>query len=175
MAKRKVVLARRAWRLACMAVLWAKRHSKFKCRLMVDLHLALASHLRSLRAGGHSYGLQYGELREGDRELSFDETPTFRFKLRRPRFPCIDPGAASDDDRYGDDDVAVDDDDDDDDEDEEEEEVLDECERVSGHHDQEGGVDRKAEEFIAKFYKEMRLQRQISLLQYNEMLQRGVN
>ncbi|XP_057829400.1 uncharacterized protein LOC131040479 [Cryptomeria japonica] len=35
--------------------------------------------------------------------------------------------------------------------------------------------DRKAEEFIAKFYNQMKFQRQISLLQYEEMLARGAN
>ena len=32
------------------------------------------------------------------------------------------------------------------------------------------GIDGKAEEFIANFYQQMRLQRQISYLQYNQWL-----
>ncbi|GLJ50547.1 hypothetical protein SUGI_1076930 [Cryptomeria japonica] len=35
--------------------------------------------------------------------------------------------------------------------------------------------DRKAEEFIARFYSQMKFQRQTSLLRYEEMLARGVN
>ncbi|KAF3792462.1 hypothetical protein EJ110_NYTH11438 [Nymphaea thermarum] len=34
-------------------------------------------------------------------------------------------------------------------------------------------VDRKAEEFIARFYREIRLERQVSELQFSEMLNRG--
>uniref|UniRef100_A0A5B7BJI4 Cotton fiber protein n=1 Tax=Davidia involucrata TaxID=16924 RepID=A0A5B7BJI4_DAVIN len=42
--------------------------------------------------------------------------------------------------------------------------------------DEEGiGIDIKAEEFIAKFYEQMKLQRQISYLQYSEMLNRGAS
>uniref|UniRef100_A0A0E0KCP3 Uncharacterized protein n=1 Tax=Oryza punctata TaxID=4537 RepID=A0A0E0KCP3_ORYPU len=36
------------------------------------------------------------------------------------------------------------------------------------------GVDAKAEEFIAKFHAQMKLQRQISWLQYNEMMERSL-
>jgi len=36
-----------------------------------------------------------------------------------------------------------------------------------------GQVDREAEEFIDRFYKQIKFQRQISLLQYQEMLDRG--
>ncbi|XP_071674279.1 uncharacterized protein [Lolium perenne] len=39
---------------------------------------------------------------------------------------------------------------------------------------EDAGVDVKADEFIAKFYKQMKLQRQISWLQYNEMMHRSV-
>lgn len=37
------------------------------------------------------------------------------------------------------------------------------------------GVDVKAEEFIARFYAQMKLQRQISWLQYNEMMERSIS
>lgn len=37
----------------------------------------------------------------------------------------------------------------------------------------EEGIDSKAEEFITRFYEQMRLQRQASYLQYYEMLERG--
>ncbi|VAI06510.1 unnamed protein product [Triticum turgidum subsp. durum] len=39
---------------------------------------------------------------------------------------------------------------------------------------EDAGVDVKAEEFIANFYLQMRMQRQISLLQYNEMMHRSI-
>ncbi|XP_010265353.1 PREDICTED: uncharacterized protein LOC104603103 [Nelumbo nucifera] len=39
--------------------------------------------------------------------------------------------------------------------------------------DEEESVDERAEVFIQRFYEEMRLQRQKSVLQYNEMLDRG--
>lgn len=38
-----------------------------------------------------------------------------------------------------------------------------------------GQVDRKAEEFIERFYKQIEFQRQVSLLEYQEMLARGAN
>ncbi|KAL6901944.1 hypothetical protein ACP4OV_004820 [Aristida adscensionis] len=40
---------------------------------------------------------------------------------------------------------------------------------------EDAGVDVKAEEFIARFYAQMKLQRQISWLQYNEMMQRSIS
>jgi fructose-1,6-bisphosphatase/inositol monophosphatase family enzyme len=51
------------------------------------------------------------------------------------------------------------------------------CRRISNssREDQDYGhqVDRQAEEFIAKFYEQLRLQNRMSLLQYQEMLDRG--
>lgn len=38
-----------------------------------------------------------------------------------------------------------------------------------------GPVDIEAEEFIDRFYKQIKFQRQISLLQYQEMLARGAS
>eukprot|EP01018_Ginkgo_biloba_P017887 Gb_28410 [translate_table: standard] len=43
----------------------------------------------------------------------------------------------------------------------------------SGEEDNGDQVDRQAEEFIARFYEQLRLQHQVSLLQYQEMLDRG--
>uniref|UniRef100_A0A0A9B6D4 Uncharacterized protein n=1 Tax=Arundo donax TaxID=35708 RepID=A0A0A9B6D4_ARUDO len=40
---------------------------------------------------------------------------------------------------------------------------------------EDAGVDVKAEEFIARFYAQMKLQRQISWLQYNEMMERSIS
>ncbi|KAJ1297510.1 hypothetical protein BS78_01G381800 [Paspalum vaginatum] len=46
---------------------------------------------------------------------------------------------------------------------------------AAGDGAEDAGVDVKAEEFIARFYAQMKLQRQISWLQYNEMMQRSVS
>ncbi|GJN31233.1 hypothetical protein PR202_gb19602 [Eleusine coracana subsp. coracana] len=68
--------------------------------------------------------------------------------------------------------------------DEEEEQLLEramaEARRAStatnnGDGAEDAGVDVKAEEFIARFYAQMKLQRQISWIQYNEMMQRSVS
>ena len=40
---------------------------------------------------------------------------------------------------------------------------------------EDAGVDVKAEEFIARFYAQMKLQRQISWLQYSEMMERSIS
>lgn len=46
---------------------------------------------------------------------------------------------------------------------------------LSRGENNEHQVDREAEEFIAKFYEQLRLQNQISSLQYQEMLDRGTS
>jgi hypothetical protein len=46
---------------------------------------------------------------------------------------------------------------------------------VAGEGGEDAGVDVKAEEFIARFYAQMKLQRQISWLQYNEMMERSIS
>ncbi|CAL4965653.1 unnamed protein product [Urochloa decumbens] len=46
---------------------------------------------------------------------------------------------------------------------------------AAGEGGEDAGVDVKADEFIARFYAQMKLQRQISWLQYNEMMQRSVS
>lgn len=116
----------------------------------------------------------------GEHELSFDETPIFHVKMHRPgsmRFkmphiPCINPEVDFDYDFElgGGDGVAAGD---------EEEEARksfllgvdeDDC-GCDGAEE----IDVKAEEFIAKFYAQMKLQRQISFLQYKEMQNRGTS
>ncbi|XP_066351899.1 uncharacterized protein [Miscanthus floridulus] len=46
---------------------------------------------------------------------------------------------------------------------------------VAGDNGEDAGVDVKAEEFIARFYAQMKLQRQISWVQYNEMMERSIS
>uniref|UniRef100_J3LN03 Uncharacterized protein n=1 Tax=Oryza brachyantha TaxID=4533 RepID=J3LN03_ORYBR len=45
---------------------------------------------------------------------------------------------------------------------------------TEGAGGEDTGVDAKAEQFIAKFHAQMKLQRQISWLQYNEMMERSL-
>ncbi|KAG9131942.1 hypothetical protein Leryth_023252 [Lithospermum erythrorhizon] len=45
----------------------------------------------------------------------------------------------------------------------------------NAENDNGNEIDLKAEKFIAAFYEQMKFQRQVSYLQYNEMLNRSVN
>ncbi|XP_008786226.1 uncharacterized protein LOC103704638 [Phoenix dactylifera] len=179
MGKKKVALAGRAWSLLRLALLWARKGGALKRGPMFDLR-HLHGYLKSLKpGGGRSDRLHYGE-----REFSFEETPAFHFKtpsMRLPCLPCITPAVDFDnDDHYilfkREKRNAFFD-----------EEPKTECSVDSGEasRDDDGeesievegeqGIDSKAEDFIAKFYKQMKLQRQVSLLQYNEMLHRGMS
>ncbi|CAK9145196.1 unnamed protein product [Ilex paraguariensis] len=171
MQEKKSDVARRAWNILRLALLWAKKGGVLKRRLMMDL----TKHLKNLR-----HSTQRGALHYGERELSFDDTPVIHVKMHRPtslRFklphiPCINPQVDFDYDfEYSDDnedrisygDLArksflkgVDDEDD---------YQCEACHEVIPCEDE--GIDLKAEEFIAKFYHQMKLQRQKSYLQYN--------
>lgn len=186
-AAKKPTFRRRAWRLLRLAVLWARRGSAAH-----SLRL-----LRTLRRGGRDDRLRYGE-----REFSIDETPAFRFRTPSARvlrlIPCIVPAVPDTPGVYGDDsyffcsalereaaDCSVgyygrepsecDG---------EDEQLIERtmmeasCAGADAAGEEGGeddaGVDVKAEEFIAKFYAQMKLQRQISWLQYNEMMGRSL-
>ena len=151
-------LAARAWRLLRLALLCPRKGSAIKRRLIADVRLALGHLKKSLCANHHhSYRLHYGE-----RELSFENTPTIRFnkrfhRQRRPLFPCIDPPLVSfdnEDEEDDDDGISF-------------IQSRDECDRDEREGGEEG-IDVKAEEFISRFYEEMKLQRQGSWLSYNE-------
>ncbi|KAL3625987.1 hypothetical protein CASFOL_029536 [Castilleja foliolosa] len=158
---------RRAWDILRLALLWARKGGMFKNRFILRLNVVQKGIIKKL--GRHSP--RGGALVYGDRELSFDDSPVIRVKMSRPnssmRFmiPCIKPH-----DFDYDYDLEFDDDHENDinyhgienvkDQEEEEEENW-EC-------DDDEGIDLKAEEFIAKFYEQMKLQRQISYLKYNE-------
>ncbi|KAB1203268.1 hypothetical protein CJ030_MR8G026862 [Morella rubra] len=187
MAKKESSMARRAWNILRLALLWARKGGVFKRRLMMELRL-LPKHIRSIGQSARHDQIHYGE-----RELSFEKTPVFHVKMHRPgsmRFrlpniPCITPQVDFDCDFDGDGDN-------DDpvygydggrksflnrrDEDEAEDDDDDSCgvyeEMVTCEED---GIDLRAEEFIAKFYAQMKLQRQISYLQYSEMQSRGTS
>ncbi|KAK4441814.1 hypothetical protein Salat_0516300 [Sesamum alatum] len=187
MSKKSSVSGRRAWDILRLALLWARKGGVFRNRLVISLN-GLQKGMRKLR---HSKETPRGALVYGERELSFDDTPVIHVKMHRPsslrfklpQIPCIKPHVDFDYDFEFDDEIneemcyggAVDhakrasnflkgaEEEEEDDEDEQEE--------MNAAGDE--GIDSKAEEFIAKFYEQMKLQRQISYLQYNDMLNRG--
>ncbi|OVA16829.1 Protein of unknown function DUF761 [Macleaya cordata] len=189
LSKKKKVFSRRAWNLLRFALLWARKGGVLKRGLMVELRL-LPNYLKNLR---HTHN--HGSIRYQERELSFDETPLFQFKMHRPssmRFhlpslPCIKPQVDFDYDFNGDYEDGLYKDEGrksflkgDEREEEEEEEYGSEIDRDDGLNAEvvafeDEGIDLKAEEFIKKFYEQMKLQRQISYLQYTEMLNRGTS
>lgn len=111
-----------------------------------------------------------------ERQLSFDKTPVIHVKMNRPnsmRFlipiPCINPPADFDYDFAGEDEdgrysarksFLIGGAEDSGECSEEEEEEM--------NGEDQTGVDLRAEEFIAQFYERMKLQRQISYLEYTD-------
>lgn len=182
MRKQRSDIAHRAWNILRLALLWARKGGLFKKRLMMDLRL-FPKFLKTLGQSSNRGAIHYGE-----RELSFEKTPIINFKMHRPssmrfrmpRIPCITP--------HGDFDYDFESNDDNDDN------FVSYCNGgvresiLMGGHDEDKGyevceaiipgdeeIDHKADQFIAKFYEQMKLQRQISYLQYNEMLNRGTS
>lgn len=159
----KTNMGRRARNILRLALLWTRKGGLFalKKRLML-------SHF-------HHSNKHTGALQNGDRQFSFDSTPIIHVKMHRPnsmRFhlphiPCINPQIVdsdifdfdyeSDQSPYSYDQprhsllLPKK-------EDQEDDERL--CEGEE--------IDVKAEEFIAKFYDQLKLQRQISYLKYNK-------
>lgn len=175
MSRKGLVKGRRAWDVVRLALLWARRGGAFRNRLVINMSL-LHKGIKKLRHSHHQTP-QRGALVYGERELSFDDTPMIHVKMHRPsslRFkmphiPCIKPHVDFDydfefddgyygygaecDDGYR---VAA-----------MTEEEAARPEEVNHEHSDEE-IDLKAEKFIAKFYEQMKLQRQISYLQYSE-------
>ncbi|KAL2323690.1 hypothetical protein Fmac_028069 [Flemingia macrophylla] len=169
----------RAWNLLRLSLLWARKGGDLRRRVAMELRL-VPKYLK--RLGHHT---PPSHVHYFERELSFDKTPIFHVKMHRPtsmRFhiPCINPHVDLDYDFNDDEELydtgrnsAL---------------VVDAGERNQEcyHHHYEGcqemanygeeeeqqpdaqGIDKRAEEFIAEFYKQMKLQRQISLLQYTQ-------
>ncbi|KAF8006649.1 hypothetical protein BT93_K0835 [Corymbia citriodora subsp. variegata] len=146
-----------------------RRGGAFRRLLAVKFRLALTRFVESI-SGGYRGSMTRDRIRYGEREreLSFDETPIFRLKMRRPggsagsrfrlpRIPCISPDV---DFEYG---------------------FFDGEKDASGRGrawlpTEEAGTVRgrrdrpkeeEEEEFIANFYEQMKLQRQISYLRYS--------
>ena len=167
MARRSAKLSNRGWRLLRLAVLWAR-----KCGMYFKQNRVLLQ-LRFLKTLKHRHSRQSPRL-QFEREFSFEETPSFGFKTPSLRFlPCITPSVDHDFDRDEVDLLIY--------QREEEHEQIEyddrEAESVElieeGERLEEKGIDAKAEEFITRFYEEMKLQRQISAIQYYEMLERS--
>ncbi|GFP80622.1 hypothetical protein PHJA_000205500 [Phtheirospermum japonicum] len=163
---------RRAWEILRLALLWARKGGVFRNRLVLSLNVVQKGITKKL--GRHTP--RGGALVYGDREFSFDETPVIHVKMSRPnssmRFrmphiPCIKPH-----DFDYDYDFEFDDDHDDNINYNVDEEAcyhgIDNVEEENDGGCDDEGIDLKAEQFIAKFYEQMKLQRQISHLQYNE-------
>ncbi|CAG7908895.1 hypothetical protein IGI04_039256 [Brassica rapa subsp. trilocularis] len=171
--KSRSVATQRAWNLVRMALLWGRKGGIFKKWHMFELRNLVSKHLKAL--AHHSNSVDDSVRYLGEKQLSFDETPVFNVKMHRPasmRFllPCIAPPVDFD---Y---DFELDRQDND------TEDVRsygyyndccnEKCERADGTYqdeeEDEKGVDVRADEFIANFYQQMKLQRQISYLQYKE-------
>ncbi|CAA0843296.1 Unknown protein [Striga hermonthica] len=175
---------RRAWDFVRLALLWARKGGIFRNRLIVSLKSVEKGMLRKLRHSSQTP--RGGALIYGERELSFDETPvvhvrmsrrplgSMRFKL--PHIPCIEPHVVDfdydfefgDGEGYDydvgeachsvkDSSFVV----------ESFENGVEEDEEEEEEEEEEEGIDVKAELFIAKFYEQMKLQRQMSRLQYS--------
>ncbi|XP_031498139.1 uncharacterized protein LOC116262784 [Nymphaea colorata] len=177
--------AARAWSFLRFALLWSRKSSAFRRRLILNLRM-MPNYLKNLRSSGSNFN--------GEREYSIEETPIFRLKFHKnvkkqghfPRIPCINAPieVEGEDFFYDHRSYHCDEDDVDGDGDE----VVDQGSgsssgekkgaSFSGGQDgswKEEEVDLKADEFIAEFYRQMKLQRQISYLQYKEMLDRGAS
>ncbi|KAL3348226.1 hypothetical protein AABB24_021739 [Solanum stoloniferum] len=178
MQRKRSVVARRAWNVLRLALLWARKGGIFKNKHLVDLRL-LPKYFKSLR---HTND-HYGALHYGEREFSFDDTPIFHVKMHRPaslRFkmpniPCIKPQVDFDNDYECEDEMYNDNNNNNDDAPRksflktecQEDEYM--SEEIVASGDDEA-IDMKAEEFIAKFYEQIKLQKQLSYLQYHETL-----
>uniref|UniRef100_A0A7N0TSF4 Uncharacterized protein n=1 Tax=Kalanchoe fedtschenkoi TaxID=63787 RepID=A0A7N0TSF4_KALFE len=144
--------ANRAWSMLRLAMLWARKGGMIKRKLVMDLHLA-SKYIKALKRNNRKDSIRYSY---GEHELSFDKTPMIHVKMYRPtsmrfKLPCFTPEMVDFD--------------------------CDEC--FSGHNyaieDASGGgegpreemvegdeIDERAEKFIAEFYAQMKLQRQMS-------------
>lgn len=178
MANKRTAIAGREWNFLRLALYWSRKGGIFKRRILTDI---LPNYVKRLRATPNN------SIPSGEQEFSFDKTPVFNFRSRRsawlrfrylPYIPCINPSVAFDD--YDDEDDGVYNCNEDigsyGDEDCKSEkrccEILNDGELLD---EGEEGIDSKAEEFIERFYQQIKLQRQDSYLQYNEMLQRGIS
>ncbi|KAF3625414.1 putative RAN GTPase-activating protein 2-like isoform 1 [Capsicum annuum] len=110
--RKKSVVARRAWDILCMALLWARKGGIFKKRLLIDHLSLLLKYMKSLRYT-NDYRYSGGALHYGERELSFDDIPIIHVKMhcpaslhfKTPNIPCIKPQVNFDNDHDLDDEM----------------------------------------------------------------------
>ncbi|XWS76625.1 hypothetical protein CRYUN_Cryun01aG0193000 [Craigia yunnanensis] len=186
MPKKHSDVTQRAWSLLHLALLWTRKGGVFKRRLMMELRLVP----KFLKGLGHTTAPRQDQISHyKERELSFDETPIFHVKMHRltsMRFllPCISPEEVDFDYDFGIDGVYRYDSgrknystgsepEEEQEQGEEKECGYEGCDEKSPYPLQEQGIDSKAEKYIAKFYEQMKFQRQTSYLEYTEMLNRG--
>ncbi|KAF5937352.1 hypothetical protein HYC85_024858 [Camellia sinensis] len=189
MQRKKSSIATRAWNILRLALLWARKCVVFKIRrLMMDLR-RFHKFLKTLAHYSTDCHRSAITVHYGERQLSFDNTPIIQVKMhchssmrfKMPRIPCINHSQVDfnyDFESNGDNDYEMNCDFIDDDEDGARKSFLkcgneDDCEDIVACDDE--GIDLKAEQFIAKFYEQMKIRRQVSHLQYNEMIDRGTN
>ncbi|CAL5357716.1 hypothetical protein CsSME_00047432 [Camellia sinensis var. sinensis] len=193
MDRKKSRAAARAWNILRLALLWARKCGVLKIRRLVMVLRRFHKFFKTLAHYSTDCRRSTTTIHYCERQLSFDNTPITHVKMHRPssmrfkmpRIPCINHPQVDFDYNFesnGDNDYEMNcdfiDDDDDDDDDGARKSFLkggneDDCEDIVACDDE--GIDLKAEQFIAKFYKQMKMQRQVSYLQYNEMIDRGTN
>ncbi|KAE8660588.1 CTP synthase family protein isoform 1 [Hibiscus syriacus] len=183
MAKmKKSDVAERAWNLLRLALLWGRKGGVFKIRLMMELRL-VPKFLKGLAHPSTRNDHQMISSHYMERRLSLDDTPIFHLKMHHHRptsmrflLPCISVEEVDFDYDFGVEDydngrTSYSTGSETDVEDQEVEECgyegCDEKENgpyVCSYETEDEGIDSKAEKFIAKFYEQLRLQRQISYL-----------
>ncbi|GAB2282217.1 hypothetical protein Dimus_016766 [Dionaea muscipula] len=185
--KRSSNAAQRAWELLRLALLWVRKGG-----LSVELRTLTKCMIKRVNISSSHTNIKYYR----EHEYSLDNTPVIHIRrikgrmggtsgIRMPRIiiPCIgmtEEVDSMDDDAYGDgrgfhkstflENVA----------DEEEREREENCDEDGGTPDygeagleDDQGIDAKADEFIAKFYEQIKLQRQNSYIQFYDMINRG--
>ncbi|CAH9098619.1 unnamed protein product [Cuscuta epithymum] len=182
MKKSTMAGADRAWDLIRVALLWARKGTCFRNRLQLTVKFVKSLHRRQSRLRRDSYAA----IRLGERQFSFDDSPVFRLKMSRPvaasfrsklpRIPCINPHDVDIDCDFEFDGRC---------DGEEDHDRIMSCESdgngnsdsnlfdetaADDYGENSYGIDLKAEQFIAKFYEQIELQRQSSYLQRCEVL-----
>eukprot|EP01018_Ginkgo_biloba_P037668 Gb_29515 [translate_table: standard] len=197
------VVAKRLWNMLRFAIFMLRKGGVLKRKMMLDMHLMmkrgkvfgkslgnLVFH-HSARRPLHGFGLKEYEFSCSNSPAN----PVFVHMAKRrhhsyfpsiPKFPCIQPHPVDEDqdesnaivisqapdynaEFFSKNNLDLSD-----------FPALDESRPLSPFArsnfsvcEEEDQVDRQAEEFISKFYQQIRLQRQISMVQYDEMLARG--
>ncbi|GMJ01034.1 hypothetical protein like AT5G38700 [Hibiscus trionum] len=171
--KKKSDVAQRAWNLVRLTLLWARKGGVFKRRLMMELRL-VPKFLKGLAQTSNRNDHRMISSHYKERQLSFDDTPIFHVKIHHHRpssmrflLPCISTQEVDFDYDFGVDESYS--------TGSESDVEVEEC-GYEGSDEKENspyvledeGIDSKAEKFIAQFYEQMRLQRQISCLEGTE-------